>query len=98
MVKVVCPSCLGAKAGYGVACSDRGCRWGKIACDFCKSEGQVSSAPSEHWPKGRAMRDAMIKRGLTLFQEAAILGIDPIVLNDIERGRRLFNELNQPSM
>jgi hypothetical protein len=98
MVMVVCPSCRGAKAGYGIACSDRGCRAGEIACDFCKGEGQVSSEAGERWHKGRVLRDARVKRGLTLFEEAAILGIEPIVLNDIEHGRRSSDELNHPSM
>ena len=77
MVKVVCPSCGGAKAGYGVMCSDRGCRKGKITCDFCKGDGQVSSEASERWHKGNALRKARVGRGLTLFEQAAILGVAP---------------------
>jgi hypothetical protein len=98
MDKVVCPSCGGAKAGYGVMCSDRGCRPGRITCDFCKGEGQVISEANERWHKGEALRKARIKRGLTLFEQAAILGVEPIVLNDIEHGRRPADELNNRPM
>ena len=41
MSTVVCPDCQGAKAGFGIACSDRGCRPIERACDFCGGEGQV---------------------------------------------------------
>ena len=41
MLKVGCPSCQGAKGGFGIACSDRGCRPIERACDFCRGEGQV---------------------------------------------------------
>ncbi len=99
MLKIVCPGCDGAKTLHGIACTiDRGCRPVEIACDFCKGEGQVSSEASERWHQARALRDARVKRGLTLFEEAAILGIEPIVLNDIEHGRRSSDELNHPSM
>ena len=98
MVKVVCPSCGGAKTGYRISCSDRGCRTGEITCDFCKGEGQVSSEASERWHKGDALRKARVKRGLTLFEQAAILGVEPMVLNDIEHGRRSSDELNNRSM
>ena len=98
MVKVVCPSCGGAKTGYRISCSDRGCRTGEITCDFCKGEGQVSSEASERWHKGRRGGDARVKRGLSLFEKAAILGIAAEVLNDIEHGRRSSDELNNRSM
>ncbi|MGO9056329.1 MAG: hypothetical protein ACLQU2_02950 [Candidatus Binataceae bacterium] len=56
----------------------------------------MRSEASERWRKGRAIRDARVKRGLTLFEEAAILGIEPVVLNNIELGRRSSDELNNP--
>jgi predicted transcriptional regulator len=40
------------------------------------------------WHKGERLRRARIERGLTLSEEAAILRVDPVVLNDIEHGRR----------
>ena len=98
MDKVVCPSCGGARAGYGVMCSDRGCQPGRIICDFCKGEGQVSAEANGRWQKGRAARDARVKERLSLFEKAAILRIAPEVLNDIEHGRRSSDELNHPSM
>ena len=59
---------------------------------------ETGSTSGERWHKGRVLRDARVKRGLTLFEEAAILDIEPIVLNDIEHGRRSSDELNHPSM
>ena len=93
MVKVVCPSCGGAKAGYRITCGDRGCRLGEITCDFCKGEGQVSSEASERWQRGDALRKARVERGLTLSEQAAILGVAPKALNDVEIGRRRSEEL-----
>jgi transcriptional regulator with XRE-family HTH domain len=58
----------------------------------------VSSEANERWHKGEALRKARIKRGLTLFEQAAILGVEPIVLNDIEHGRRPADELNNRPM
>jgi hypothetical protein len=99
MLKMVCPDCDGAKTRHGIACTiDRGCRPLEIACQFCKGEGQVSAEAGECWNKGRALREARVKQGRSLFEEAAILGIEPIVLNDIEHGRRSSDELNNPSM
>ncbi len=98
MSMVVCPSCRGAKAGFGVACGPKGCRPARFTCDFCKGEGEVSAEAAERWHKGSAMREARVKRGLTLFEEASILGVDPIVLNDIEHGRRSVEELSNRSM
>jgi len=54
----------------------------------------VSCKADERWRKSEALRKARIKEGLTLFEKAAILGVDPIVLNAIEHGRRSAGELN----
>jgi hypothetical protein len=98
MVMVACPSCGGAKTGYRISCSDRGCRTGEITCDFCKGEGEVSPEASGRWHKGRTMRGARVKERLSLFEKAAILGIAPEVLNDIEHGRRSSDELSKRSI
>ncbi len=97
MSTVVCPDCQGAKAGFGIACSDRGCRPIERACDFCGGEGRVSPEANERWQKGRAARDARVKQRLSLFEKAAVLGIAPEVLNDIEHGRRTFEEVKNSS-
>jgi len=97
MAMVVCPSCEGAKAGFGVACGPKGCRPARFTCDFCKGEGEVTAAAAERWRRGSELRAARRNRGLTLFEEAAILGVDPVVLNDIEHGRRSVEELSNRS-
>jgi hypothetical protein len=65
------------------------------ACDFCGGEGRVSPEANERWQKGRAARDARVKEHLSLFEKAANLGIAPEVLNDIEHGRRTFEEMKE---
>ena len=95
-----CPfrSLSGAKAGFGVACGPKGCWPARFTCDFCKGEGQLSSEADERWRKGEALRKARIKEGLTLFEKAAILGVEPVVPNAIEHGRRSADELNNRPM
>lgn len=90
---VVCPECNGAKSGFAISCSDRGCQTGERVCDFCKGAGEVSSEASERWHIGKAMRDDRVKRHLTQQEEADQLEITPIELNDIERGRRSLDEV-----
>ena len=94
MVMLVCPRCNGVKGGVGIVRSDRGCRPIEWTCDFCAGEGRVSPEANERWQKGRVARRARIKERLSLFEKAAILGITPQVLNDIEHGRRSFDQLN----
>jgi DNA-binding XRE family transcriptional regulator len=93
MATMVCPSCRGAKTGYRISCGDRGCGTSEITCDFCKGEGHVSSEASERWRRGDALRKARVERGLTLSEQAAILGVAPKALNDVEFGRRRLEEL-----
>jgi hypothetical protein len=93
MVKVVCPRCDGAKAGFAIVCSASRCRTGMRACDFCKGEGEVSSEAAERWREGRTMHDARVKHGLKQQQEAERLGISPIELNDIEHGRLVLEQV-----
>jgi hypothetical protein len=42
------------------------------------------------------MRDERVKQGRTQQQEAEWLGISPMELNDIERGRRSMDEVKKP--
>jgi hypothetical protein len=86
------------KRGTAYLAATGGCRTGEITCDFCKGEGEVSPEASGHWHKGRTMRDARVKERLSLFDKAAILGIAPEVLNDIEQGRRSSDELSNRSI
>jgi hypothetical protein len=87
MANVVCPDCGGEKGGLRISCGSRGCQSSTFVCDFCKGEGQVSPEANALWQKGRELRTARVKRGLTQQQEARILGIDWIDLNDVELGR-----------
>lgn len=68
--------------------------------------GIVEVEVTHRWRKGRALRERRVhKRGLAQQQFGRRLGIDPMLLNDVERGRaelpahveqRLLEELEQP--
>jgi len=47
----------------------------------------VSADAGERWNKGRALREARVRQGRSLFEEATALGITPEALNEIEHGR-----------
>jgi hypothetical protein len=68
---------LEVRKQYRISCGERGCRTGEITCDFCKVEGQVSSEASERWHRGDALRKKRVERGLTLSEQAGILGVAP---------------------
>jgi DNA-binding XRE family transcriptional regulator len=53
----------------------------------------VSAEANERWHQGDALRKARVERGLTLSEQAAILGVAPKALNDVEFGRRSLEEL-----
>ena len=95
MVKVVCPSCGGAKTGYRISCGDRGCRTSEITCDFCKGEGQVSAEVNGLWQEGRALREARVAQGISQLEQARILGISQVDLNDAEHGRLAIEHARQ---
>ncbi len=81
------------KRGTAYLAATAECRTSEITCDFCKGEGQVSSEASDRWQRGDALRKARVERGLTLSEQAAILGVAPKALNDVEFGRRRLEEL-----
>ncbi len=85
---VVCPECQGEQANFAITCSADRCRTGREACDFCDGVGEVSVAAHTLWQQGCERRNARVQRGLTQQEEAQILGITPIDLNDVECGRR----------
>jgi hypothetical protein len=67
---------------------DMKCTTGIQACDLCGGLGIVESAVAERYRRGDAIRKLRVKKWqLTLNQQAHILGISPMLLNDIERGR-----------
>jgi hypothetical protein len=57
------------------------------ACDFCGGLGIVELAAVDRWRRGQALRQLRVhKRHLTQKGLAHILGISPMLLNDIECG------------
>lgn len=64
------------------------CTTGVRACDFCGGLGIVESAVAERYRRGQTIRDRRAKKWqLTQRQQAGILHISPMLLNDIEHGR-----------
>jgi DNA-directed RNA polymerase subunit M/transcription elongation factor TFIIS len=90
-----CPQCGGHTQAFAVMCGPRTpgddemkCKTGIQACDFCGGLGIVESAVAERYRRGDAIRKLRVKKWLlTLNQQAHILGISPMLLNDIEHGR-----------
>ena len=83
-----CPDCRGEKSAFGLACTmDKGCRPITMVCRFCNGTGVVDASAFKRWRIGEAMRRARVKRGSSQREQAALLGISQIVLNDIEHGR-----------
>jgi len=69
-------------------CGPNGCRETIRACDFCGGLGIVEVEVADRYREGRALRKPRVdKRHLTQEQLAHILGIEPELLSDIERGR-----------
>jgi DNA-binding XRE family transcriptional regulator len=64
-----------------------------MVCGFCKGAGHVSPEANARWQKGRALRDARVKAGLTQREQAYVLGINWIDLNDVEHGRRAMEDV-----
>jgi len=93
MANVVCPECRGEKGGFRVTCGSRGCETSTFDCEFCKGEGQVSAEANGRWQKGRELREARKQQGMTQCEQALILGISPIDLNDVECGRRPLEDV-----
>jgi DNA-binding XRE family transcriptional regulator len=90
-----CPQCGGQAQAFAVMCGPRGpgsddmkCTTGIQACDFCGGLGIVEGAVAERYRRGDAIRRLRVKKWqLTQNQQAHILGISPMLLNDIEHGR-----------
>ena len=89
-----CPQCSGRAQGFAVMCGPRTpgsdemkCTTDVVACDFCGGLGIVETQVAERYRKGRAIQELRKKSGLTLRQQAQILTISEILLNDIEHGR-----------
>jgi hypothetical protein len=64
------------------------CRMAMQACEFCGGLGIVEAQLAERYRRGDAIRRLRVKKWhLTQGQQAHILGINPMLLNDIEHGR-----------
>src|SRR5215472_18138850 len=83
-----CPSCNNQGPFLAVVSDPTGCHETMRACDFCGGLGIVEVAAADRWRRGQALRQIRVhKRQLTQKGLAHILGISPMLLNDIERGR-----------
>jgi single-strand DNA-binding protein len=58
----------------------------------------VSSEAADRWRTGKAMRDERVKQGRTQQEEAERLGMSPIELDDLERGRHSLDEPKKLTM
>ena len=94
-----CPSCNNHGPHLAVMCGPNGCRETMRACDFCGGLGIVEVEAADRYRRGRALRQTRVhKRHLTQEQLAHVLGISPILLSDIERGRADMPDTVDPRM
>jgi hypothetical protein len=83
-----CPSCNNQGPHLAVLCGPNGCRETMRSCDFCGGLGLVEVAAADRWRRGQALRQTrVLQRQMTQKQLAYLLGISPMLLNDIECGR-----------
>jgi hypothetical protein len=84
----ICPSCNNQGPHLAVLCGPDGCRETMRACNFCGGLGIVEVTAADRWRRGQALRQLRVRqRHLTQAGLAHILGISPMLLNDIECGR-----------
>lgn len=79
---VECPHCSG-KGCYHPYCGDARA----LQCGFCYGEGKVAPIKAASWVSGQDLQEDRMRRGLSLRQEAARLGVSPRELSDREWGR-----------
>ena len=88
---VPCPGCGGLKEHRGIGCGPSGCKVMSIPCSDCKGVGEMAAADAEALlagrERGRMLREDRIRRGLSLREESRRLGISPVQLSDMERGK-----------
>ena len=84
---VTCPDCRGARESTGSGCGAGGCRPVTLRCRFCEGAGVVDEARAARWREGERRRRERVRRGESQRERAAIMGIPPEMLNDIEHGR-----------
>lgn len=87
-----CPRCENRGPAYTIACTvnEAGggqCRESLSDCDFCDGRGIVEVVAANRYRRGREIMEKRKKYGLTVRQQAQILGMSEVLLNDIEWGR-----------
>ena len=85
---VDCPRCGGR--GYNAAFVDYADGSGEfrsdLPCTYCGGAGKWSAERVEAYRAGETMRRDRVARGLSLWEEANRLGVDPVELSRRERG------------
>ena len=84
---VTCPDCRGGKESTGIGCGAGGGRQVTLRCRFCEGAGVVDEASAARWRDGERRRRERVRRRESQRERAAIMGIPPEMLNDIEHGR-----------
>jgi len=92
MVKVVCPSCGGARVSHILQRPRMPDGRDNVRFLQGRRPGELRGVAS-FGTSGDALRKARVKQGLTLSEQAAILGVAPKALNDVEFGRRRLEDL-----
>ena len=82
---MTCPHCDGRGFTIGFGCP--GFRRMKLDCRSCSESGQVDQAFMDRHAAGETLREARLRKDLTLREAAKKYGVKASELSDAERGR-----------
>lgn len=82
-----CPHCDGERRVFAFWDGPNVSGSGYVDCSTCKGAGTVTPEHMQRIVDGRKRRDDRVARRVSLAEEARRLGIKPVELSAIERGR-----------
>lgn len=88
---VICPSCGGDGIVSRVVRHTCRCEWEAGNCSLCAGEGRIAADRAAIVAAGATAYYARVKRGISLRDRAAELGVTARELGDFEHGR--FSEV-----
>lgn len=84
---ITCPHCNGDRRVFMFWDGSEHRGSGFVNCSTCKGEGFITDEHMTRIVEGKKRRDDRVERGVSLKEEAERLGINPVELSAIERGR-----------
>lgn len=92
-----CPACSGRGKNWGFidAIGSNGRRVGRsgeFECSTCRGAGLVPQEFVRQQELARLLADDRVKRGVSLRDQAAFFGLDPMRYNSMERGHKPLSD------